>query len=89
MAQHVANLETRILQYQHTALTIANDTVKNTDTISRLLSIIKVHPDYTYEEYARELGVSRATIARNIKKLNGAKIRRIGSDKNGCWELIG
>lgn len=88
MAQHIANLEKRILQYQQTECDTVNDTVKNTDTISRLLSVIKEHPDYTYEEYARELGVSRATIARSIKKLNGIAIRRVGSDKNGCWELI-
>lgn len=88
MAQHITNMESRILQYQNTTDDTVNDTVKSSDTISRLITIIKEHPDYTYDDYANVLGVGRATIARHIKKLNGTIIKRVGSDKSGYWEFI-
>lgn len=86
LTQHIANLESRILQYQKSL----DDTVNKTanDTVSRLVAIIKERPDYTYDEYANVLGVGRATVARHIKKLNGTVIKRIGSDKSGHWEFI-
>lgn len=88
MAQHIANLEYRILQYQDTIDDTVSDTVKLNDTTSRLIAVIKEHPKYTYDEYAQILGIGRATVARHIKKLNGMVIHRIGSDKDGYWELI-
>lgn len=92
MSQHIANLENRILQYQKTVSDTVNDvtsdTVKTNDTTSRLVAAIKEHPEYTYDEYARVLGIGRATVARHIKKLNGTVIRRVGSDKDGCWQFI-
>lgn len=95
LAQHIANLESRILQYQQSiddTVKSGNDTVNDTvmvdDMNTRLISLIKAHPEYTYDEYARALNISRATVARYIKKMNGTVIRRIGSDKNGHWEFI-
>lgn len=95
LAQHIANLESRILQYQQSMddtvkneSDTVNDTVTADDTNTQLIALIKVHPEYTYDEYARALNISRATVARYIKKMNGTIIRRIGSDKNGHWELI-
>ena len=89
LAQHIANLERRILQYQQST----NDTVNNesdtvNDTTKQLIALIKAHPEYTYDEYANTLQIGRATVARHIKKLNGTVIKRIGSDKDGHWELI-
>lgn len=92
MAQHITNLENRILQYQKTTSDTVNDTasdtVKTNDTTSRLVAAIKEHPEYTYDEYARVLGIGRATVARHIKKLNGTVIHRVGSDKDGYWQFI-
>ena len=89
LAQHITNLESRILQYQQSI----NDTVNNesdtvNDTATRLITLIKAHPEYTYDEYAKVLNIGRATVARHIKKLNGTIIKRIGSDKDGHWEII-
>ena len=89
LAQHITNLESRILQYQQSI----NDTVNNesdtvNDTATRLITLIKAHPEYTYDEYAKVLNMGRATVARHIKKLNGTIIKRIGSDKDGHWEII-
>ena len=91
LAQHIANLESRILQYQksmdNTVGDTVNDTVKSSDTVSRLIALIKEHPNYTYDEYADALGIGRATVARHIKKLKETVIERIGSDKVGYWEF--
>ena len=89
LAQHITNLESRILQYQQSI----NDTVNDesdtvNDTATRLITLIKAHPEYTYDEYAKALNMGRATVARHIKKLNGTIIKRIGSDKDGHWEFI-
>ena len=89
LARHITNLESRILQYQQSI----NDTVNDesdtvNDTATRLITLIKAHPEYTYDEYAKALNMGRATVARYIKKLNGTVIKRIGSDKNGHWEII-
>ena len=89
LAQHTANLESKILQYQQSI----DDTVKSeddtvNDTATRLITLIKEHPEYTYDEYAQALNIGRATVARHIKKMNGTIIKRIGSDKNGHWEFI-
>jgi len=86
-----ANLENRILQYQKstndTPSDTVNDTVKRGKTTAQLIAAVKQNPDYTYEQYAELLGVGRATVARHIKKLNGTVLQRIGSDKDGHWEI--
>ena len=86
LAQHITNLESRILQYQQSINDTVNDTTN--DTATRLITLIKAHPEYTYDEYAKALNIGRATVARHIKKLNGTIIKRIGSDKDGHWEFI-
>ena len=93
LRQHIDNLELRLLQYQKTAGDTVNDTigdtVKSSDKSTLLLKAIEQHPEYTYEQYASLLGISRASIARTIKKLiSDSLIRRIGSDKNGHWEIV-
>ena len=72
-----------------------NDTVKRTDTsqLSKteqaVLDAITTHPDYSYEQLATTCGVSRPTIARTVKSLQVYnRIRRVGSDKTGHWEVI-
>ena len=95
LTQHTINLENRILQYQQsmndtvkTKSDTVNDTATPKDTTARLITAIKEHPEYTYDEYAKLLNIGRATVARHIKKLNGTVIQRIGSDKDGYWEFI-
>ncbi|MBQ3878138.1 MAG: Fic family protein [Prevotella sp.] len=73
---------------------IVNDTVNDagsaqlTKTEQTVLEAISTHPNYSYEQLAAACGVSRPTIARTIKALQGYNcIRRIGSDKKGHWEV--
>ena len=83
MLQHIENLKARILQYQKSL----SDTVNHKQ--QQLLVLISEQPHATYDEYAMQLGVSRATVARNIKSfIAKGLIKRIGSDKNGFWEII-
>ena len=58
-------------------------------TCSRLLSLLAEHPDYTYEDLAREIGKTRETVRTSLRKLEALNlIRRIGSDKKGHWKIL-
>jgi len=62
----------------------ANDTVN--DPIN---DPIKENPKLSYDEYAKKIGVSSATIKRHIGELkNSGKIIRKGSKKTGYWEIV-
>ena len=56
---------------------------------SLVLNQLRENPRRNKEELSAILGVSRATITRALQKLviNG-KIKRIGSNKTGYWEII-
>jgi ATP-dependent DNA helicase RecG len=59
------------------------------DPINDLLCAITADPYADYQTFARNLGVSEATIKRNIQKLKQQKrIQRIGSKKTGHWEIL-
>ena len=64
-------------------------TVNVTDKITiedKILRIIESDKNVTQEKISKILGISRMTVYRIIKKSN--KIKRVGSDKNGHWEII-
>ncbi len=49
----------------------------------------KKNPNMTREDLARALAKSPSTIKGHIAKLKGAgRLKRIGSDRNGYWEVI-
>ena len=71
-----------------TANDTASDTVKMTSTQEGIIDLLKKKSFLTYEEMALQLGVGRATIARNIAILKDRGIlTRVGEDKNGYWKL--
>ena len=46
-------------------------------------------PSYTKEELAEKIGKSRATVTRILAKLvDEGKIKRVGSNKTGHWEIL-
>ena len=58
-------------------------------TENKILLLIKKTPNITTTELATEIGVTRRTIARYITKLKTQnKIKRIGPDKGGFWEVV-
>ena len=64
-----------------------NDTVKTTSTQYGIIDLVRKNPSFTYDELAAQLGVGRATIARNIAILKDRGVlERVGEDKNGYWK---
>ena len=65
----------------------ANDTVN--DTVKTVLALIEQNPSITYEEMTEKTGKSRRTVSRMITELKEKNIiARVGSDKNGYWEIV-
>ena len=59
------------------------------DRAEAILQMIRQAPDIKTDELAKGLKVVRRTILRDLEKLKRSeKIRRIGSDKSGFWEII-
>jgi Fic family protein len=57
--------------------------------VKSVLELIKSNKNVTVDELADQLKKNRRTILRYIKKLKDeGKLKRIGSNKNGCWEII-
>lgn len=55
----------------------------------KILDLLKQNNSLTYDDLMGLLNVSRKTIMRNISDLKEQnKIKRIGSDKTGYWEII-
>ena len=55
---------------------------------SRLLSGLKQNPYITQTDLAKELSLSRRTVQRIMKELmNDGKIKRVGSNRTGHWEI--
>lgn len=64
-------------------------TVKITANQKKILDAIKQKPFATQEELSEIVGITKANINKNMKKLqeNGI-IERIGADKNGEWKIV-
>ena len=60
-------------------------------TAERLLALLKDHPNLTQAGMMRALGISaRSTILKHIANLKAARrLRRVGPDKGGHWEVVG
>ena len=66
-----------------------NETVKISEYEAIVLDLIQKDNSVTYQALIQITKLSRATIARIIKKLqDNGFIHRKGSDKNGIWEII-
>jgi ATP-dependent DNA helicase RecG len=51
--------------------------------------MLKTNPGLTARELANVLGISQRAVEKQIYKLRQAnRIRRIGPDKGGYWEVI-
>ncbi|MFZ1730112.1 MAG: ATP-binding protein [Bacteroidota bacterium] len=66
-----------------------SDLSGHADPINDLLKELRIDPSADYATLAKRLGVSDATVKRNIQKLKQQhRILRIGSKKTGHWEII-
>ncbi len=64
-------------------------TDKVTDKEEMIFKLIQKNPDITYQEMVNELKTSRKTVSKYVKILKEkGLIRRVGSDRQGSWEII-
>ena len=65
-----------------------NALVKLNNTQKLIIKLMRENNQITQIELSKEIKVNESTIKRNISKLrNKGMLRRIGSDKNGYWEV--
>lgn len=65
----------------------ANGTVNG--SVKTILALIEQNPSLTYEEMTEKTDKSRRTISRIITEMKEKNIiARVGSDKNGHWEIV-
>ena len=58
-------------------------------TVDKLLSLLKANPHLTQEGMVNALMVTRSTIQKHLANLKSAgRIRRVGPDKGGHWEVL-
>jgi ATP-dependent DNA helicase RecG len=58
-------------------------------TVEKIFSLIKTNPQITQKEIMEKTELTRRGIEWNLKKLrNQGRIRRVGPDKGGHWEVI-
>ena len=58
-------------------------------TADRILELVSANPKVTFAEMVGELGISRSAIQKHIAGLKDAqRLRRIGPDKGGRWDIV-
>ena len=58
-------------------------------TVERLLEFLKDRPQSTQGDMVAFIGVNRSAIQRHLSNLKAAgRLRRIGPDKGGHWEVV-
>ena len=58
-------------------------------TVDKLLSLLKANPRLTQEGMVNALMVTRSTVQKHLANLKSAgRIRRVGPDKGGHWEVL-
>ena len=55
---------------------------------NKIINAMKAKPEITIKQLIEQLGISKATIERDIKAMRDTKIKRVGPDKTGHWEVI-
>ena len=59
---------------------------KKTKSREKILTLLRVHPEYSAKKLAEEIGVTEKAIEKQLSKLKAeGRIRREGPDKGGSW----
>ena len=67
----------------------AKVTIKVTANQKKIIGAIRQNPFVTQEQLAEIVGISRKSVIQNMKKLQENRIiERVGSNKNGHWQVI-
>lgn len=79
--------EDRIIRFSSQPVT-TKVTAKVTAKERDILNLIQENPNYSMQEIADKLSISRKTVASRIKSLKEQRIlERIGATKNGYWKI--
>jgi Fic family protein len=55
----------------------------------KILSLLRAHPEYSAKKLSGEIGITQKAIEKQLAKLKAeGRIKRIGPDKGGSWEVI-
>ena len=55
----------------------------------KILSMLRVHPEYSAKKLSEEIGITQKAIEKQLAKLKAeGRIKRNGPDKGGSWEVI-
>ena len=66
-----------------------NATIKLTDSQKKILEKILSNPIITQIEIAEQLNLHRVSVAKSMSKLQKEGVlKRVGSNKNGYWEIV-
>lgn len=58
-------------------------------TEDMMLDLIRDNPNITISQFVMKTNLSEPGVKKNLKKLKDKNlIRRVGSNKNGYWEII-
>lgn len=72
-----------------TTLQVAESESGLKKTSEKIIDILRANPAASYKIISEELGITRSAIAKHINNLQKAnKIRRVGPDNGGHWEVI-
>lgn len=67
----------------------ANGGEKKIKSREIILSLLRVHPEYSAKKLAAEIGITPKAIEKQLAKLKSeGRIKRNGPDKGGNWEVI-
>ena len=59
-------------------------------TVDRVWALLQERPQSTFADMVRVLGITRSTIQKHIANLKAkGRLRRVGPDKGGHWEVMG
>lgn len=57
--------------------------------MEKIIEIIKTNPEISAEKLSQEIGISSRAIEMQLSKLKeSGRIKRIGPDKGGHWEIL-
>ena len=60
-----------------------------TDQKKRIIEMLKSNPNIARSEIAQVLGIHDSSVKRRLDSLvSDGKIRRVGPDKGGYWEVL-
>ncbi|MBA3046686.1 MAG: winged helix-turn-helix transcriptional regulator [Euryarchaeota archaeon] len=60
------------------------------ETSNKIINLMRANPKITAKQISHEIGITSRAVEMQLSKLKGrGKIKRVGSTKSGCWEVVG